>query len=528
MKNLIIIIFLFLIIDLKGQAPFIIWQRSLGGYNDDYGSSIIKTMDGNLAVIGSAFSNTQSPDILVQHASGLNSPDFWFLKFANDGTVLFNTCYGGGFDEIGSSIVQTNNGRFLLLDSADSNDQFVTGVHGAWSIAGLYDYWLIKLDSLNNVEWQHCYGTTEVDHGFIIKPSMDNGFILTGEIEGYDGDVTNFQGNIDIWVVKIDSLGNIQWQKPLGGYSFEQATCLLPTEDRGFLVGGTRGVMSGNITCSDAQKELWIVKLDSLGNIEWDKCFGGSGSDQIKCLLPSSNNGFYAAGSSSSNDGDITSPIAMTDGWIFKADSLGDIIWDKSFGGTDWDEFSSMAFTSDHAIVCSGGTKSPEFNFHGGNSDAYVVKMDTLGNLIWQSCYGGSNDDYSNSIVEASDSSLFFIGYSTSNDGDLNLNRGGEDMWVVKLASPTQSINENLEKPISNLSVCISADRIKIDFYSVGEKNMSFRIFDLLGREIKKIEFITHHGENHFEPSFNFGNGIYIIRAEFANSAVCKKIVISR
>lgn len=509
------------------QAPYIVWQRALGGVLNDDGQSVIRTTDNNIAIIGSAESNVNSPDIHNQHAVVSGTPDMWFIKFANDGTIIFNSCFGGGYDENGYSLTETRNGSIVLCGYADSNDQFVTGVHGVLSPdpAGLNDYWVVKLDSVFNVEWQRCYGSTESDEGHLIKSTRDGGFILSGKIEGFDGDVTNFHGSYDLWVVKTDSLGNIQWQTALGGTLYDYPGSLIATADGGFIIGGNKGSTNGNITCTDAQKEIWIIKLDSVGNILWDKCYGGSGVDWVNSLLPAANNGFYAACISNSTDGDITNAQGMYDGWVFKADSLGNIIWEKSFGGTDWDGFSSMTFTSDHSIVCSGGSRSPQFNYHGGDADAYVVKIDTSGNLQWQSCYGGSNDDYSNSIVEASDSSLFFVGYSTSNDGDLILNRGGQDMWVVKLESPTAMSNYSIKNPLNNLTAFISDNALKINFTSRKSGKCTISLFDITGKSVKSFNTSFQQGKNEIKDYFNVVHGIYILKFISEEGIVSKKLV---
>lgn len=507
-KVLLIVIIMIVASNAFAQAPFIQWQRALGGPNPDFGQSIIKTIDNNIALIGTTGSSVSWPDIHNQHQLFAGATDIWFVKFDNTGSINFNSCFGGGYDEYGYGITETSSGRIALFGTANSDDQYVTGVHGGI----LDDYWLVQLDSVFNVQWEHCYGNIYFDRGYALKSTNDNGFILLGQADGDGGDITNAQGSYDAWAVKTDSAGNIQWQIPLGGNYDENGNCIMLTEDGGYLMGCIRSSVNGNISCTDAQKEIWVVKLDSTGVIQWDHCYGGSGYDGISAFLPASNGSYYAAGYSSSIDGDISHPNGMLDGWLFKADSVGNIIWEKSFGGSDWDAFTSMTYTSDHAIVCSGGSRSPEFNFHGGNMDAYVVKIDTSGNLIWQSCYGGSGDDYSNSIVEASDSSLFFVGYSTSDDGDLNHNYGDKDMWVVKLESPTSvglAANENM---VYNLSAYHSNGLLKINFISLRPENFAFKIYDLSGRELNTFNYRSQAGENHYEKSIELNHGIYLLQ----------------
>jgi len=524
-KSLTIFLLLFSINYSNSQVPYIVWQRAMGGNMDDAAYCIIKSLDNEIAIIGSTRSNVQSPDIPNQHATGLNSPDFWFLKLANDGSVLYSHCYGGGYDEDGYSITQTRNGKFLLFGDANSNDQDVQGLHGAGTQVGIRDFWLVQLDTMYNIEWQHCYGTTEEDNGLSIKPTRDDGFVLLGMIAGFDGDVTNFHGSFDLWAVKVDSVGNIQWQTALGGYMFDEPRSLMVTQDGGSLISGIRSTIGGNITCTDAQKEIWLVKLDSLGNIVWDRCYGGSGSEQIQSFLPTLNNGFYAAGLTSSVDGDVSFSHGMTDAWIFKAYSAGNIIWEKTFGGSDWDGFSSMTFAADNSIVLSGGSRSPEFNFQGGSSDVYVVKIDTAGNLIWENCYGGSGDDWSNSITEASDSSLFLVGYSTSNDGDLTLNRGLKDMWIVKLSSPTQTGINTVQNSVINLFAHLSEGLLSINFFANKVEDVKINLYDVSGRRVKTINHKTQIGENHLETFCNTIQGVYILQIEFKNGLLSKKLV---
>src|SRR5207247_1541524 len=151
--------------------------------------------------------------------------------------------------------------------------------------------------------------------------------------------------------------------------------------------------------------DAWIVKLDVSGNLLWEKSLGGSGDDYAYSIQQTNDDGFIVAGSSPSNDGDVSGNHGHTDFWIVKLDEDGNLLWQKSFGGSDYDQAKSIQQTVDGGYVVAGYSYSTDGDVsinHGAN-DYWIVKLDTIGNLVWQKSLGGSNYDQGNSIQQCAD-----------------------------------------------------------------------------------------------------------------------------
>ena len=341
------------------------------------------------------------------------------------------SCYGGSLTDAGNCIQQTNDQGFIIAGYSRSNDGDVSGNNGQ------IDMWVVKIDNLGNIEWQKCLGGSEYDYATSIQQTIDGGYIVAGYSKSNDGDVTGNHGNQDFWVVKIDNLGNIEWQKCLGGSSGEVANSIQETTDQGFIVAGSTSSNDGDVTGNHGSSDSWVVKLDNLGNIEWQKCLGGSGNDVARSIDETTDGGYIIAGATISNDGDVSGNHGSMDYWVVKIDSQGNIEWQKCLGGSQFDNAKSIQQTIDGGYIVAGYSESNDGDVSGnhGGIDMWVVKLDNFGNIEWQECLGGSVEDIANSIQETIDGGFIVAGESSSNDGNVSGNHGNEDSWVVKLDS---------------------------------------------------------------------------------------------
>lgn len=193
-----------------------------------------------------------------------------------------------------------------------------------------------------------------------------------------------------------------------------------------------------------------MVKLNATGNVEWQKTLGGSDYfDLAHSIQQTSDGGYIVAGESSSNDGDVTGNHGLRDFWIIKLNTTGDIEWQKCFGGSNDDEARSIQQTTDGGYIVAGNSLSDDGDVtenHGGR-DFWVVKLDSTGNIEWQKSYGGSNDDGAHFIRQTEDGGYIIAGNSESNDGDVTGNHGEGDFWIVKLVGDGTPIGDMIEKP---------------------------------------------------------------------------------
>jgi hypothetical protein len=359
--------------------------------------------------------------------------DYWIVKLDSLGALLWQKSFGGTDHEEAYSVSQTADGGYVVAGYTNSNDADVTGNHGAW------DYWVVKLDNMGTLQWQKSLGGTGFDRAWSIKQTADGGYVVAGTSESIDGDVTGNHGISDYWVVKLDGLGIIQWQKSLGGTGNDEAHSIKQTTDGGYIIAGASSSNDGDVTGNHGFGDFWVVKLDNMGIVQWQKSLGGTLYDNGWSINQTLDMGYIVAGWSASNDGDVTGHhgSAYDDYWIVKLDNLGAVQWQKSLGGTNEDYTNSMQQTIDGGYIIAGASSSNDGDVTGshGGYDYWVVKLDGFGTLQWEKSLGGTNDEREYSIWQTNDGGCITAGRSLSNDGDVTGNHGNNDYWVVKLAS---------------------------------------------------------------------------------------------
>jgi len=345
------------------------------------------------------------------------------FSYAQAPDIEWQKCLGGTVWDFAYSIQQTGDGGFIVAGYTESNDGDVSGNHGG------YDSWVVKLNSSGNIEWQKCLGGTDYDFAIFIQQTSDGGFIVAGETNSNDGDVSGNHGSSDFWVVKLNNSGNILWQKCLGGTDEDKARSVQQTSDGGFIVAGNTHSNDGDVLGNHGYFDFWVVKLNISGNIEWQKCLGGTENDYAESIQQTIDGGFIVAGKTFSNDGDVSgNHSSFGDYWVVKLSGSGDIEWQKCLGGTDGDGAHSIQQTSDGEFIVAGYTHSNDGDVSGihgwGYHDFWIVKLSSLGNIQWQKCLGGKCWDEAYSIQQTNDGEFIVAGVTASNDGDVSGNHG--------------------------------------------------------------------------------------------------------
>ena len=353
------------------QPPSVSWQKSLGGTGGDNANTSQQTTDGGYIVAGVSASN--NGDVTGNHGG----QDVWVVKTDGIGNIQWQKSLGGTANEIAASIQQTSDGGYIFSATTESNDGDVSGNHGA------RDFWVVKLNTTGNIQWQKCLGGSQNDRSSCIQQTSDGGFIVSGTVQSTDGDVTGNHGFYDYWIVKLDAAGNMQWQKTLGGSGDDNSLSIRQTTDAGYITTGYSISTNGDVTGNHGDWDVWLVKLNGTGNIQWQKCLGGINAEAGYSVQQTADGGYIIAGFSTSNNGDVTGNHGAQDYWIIKTDSNGNIQWQKSLGGSF-------------------------------NDGATSIKQTTDGNYV-------------------------IAGYTASTDGDITGNHGAQDFWIVKLATCTQA-----------------------------------------------------------------------------------------
>jgi hypothetical protein len=285
------------------------------------------------------------------------------------------------------------------------------------------------------IEWQQNFGGSNSETLNHATSTPDGGYIIAGQTFSSDGDISQNNGISDAWVVKIDALGVLEWQKNLGGTKAEAAEWVTPLPD-GYIVTGSTSSSDGDVTFNNGSSDIWVVKLDLTGAIVWQKSFGGTTFDFGQSVLKASNGGFIVGGTTSSADGDISNPLGLNDYWVAKLSETGEVVWGQNFGGTKSENLCCMANAADGGYVLSGFTASTDgqiTNYYGGGLDIWVVKISAEGDLQWQRTLGGSGEEQANAIQATADGGYIVVGQTNSQDSLITDFYGGDDMWIVKL-----------------------------------------------------------------------------------------------
>ncbi|HUM45380.1 MAG TPA: T9SS type A sorting domain-containing protein [Chitinophagales bacterium] len=298
--------------------------------------------------------------------------------------------------------------------------------------------------NLPTKEWDKSFGSERHDEMFAIIQTNDGGYLLAGDSDSpAGGDKSqDSQGLTDFWVVKTNASGNKLWDRRFGGNNREELFGVLQTADNGYLLGGgTLSVISGDQTqTSRGDRDYWIVKIDANGVKLWDKRFGGPGDDELRSMAKTSDGGFILGGESSSDTGGEKTEDnhGVYDVWIVKVNANGNLQWEASYGGTDDDRLNAIQQTADGGYIIGAWTISPvsfDVTQAGkGSTDMWLVKTDASGVKMWDSRFGGSDNEYLYALDQTSDGGFILGGYTRSEaNGDVTIpGKGGYDFWMVK------------------------------------------------------------------------------------------------
>lgn len=348
--------------------------------------------------------------------------------------IEWQKIFGGSNSDFGNHIIQTNDGGYILAGSTESDD------FGIPFNKGRSDIILIKIDKFGETQWLKIFGGSHNDGVTKILQTSDMGYILTGYSQSNDGDILNHLGNMDVWILKLNAAGDIDWSRTYGGSNSEIANSILETSDFGYIVSGSTESDNGDITNNNGKTDAWVFKLDPIGNIEWQSTFGGSLNDNFSSLIETSDGAYIAVGNTESNDFDLTANKGMNDIWVVKIAPPGLILWEKTFGGSRNDFGKSIIESRDGMYYIAGTVESADgdISANKGNQDIWLFKIDPTGNIIfWEKNFGGTQNDMAAHMILTEDEYLVVAASTGSNDGDITENKGiiqgVLDYWVLKV-----------------------------------------------------------------------------------------------
>lgn len=425
------------------QVADIEWQNTIGGDLDDFIADVVETIDGGYIVGGYSNSNLSGDKTEVKHQN-----DYWVIKLDNVGNIQWQNTIGGNKDDYLKCIKQTPDGGYILAGNSNSDISY----DKSEACIGLSDYWIVKLNGAGNIEWQNTIGGSASDDLFALCLTSDGGYMIGGSSRSdISGDKTeNRYGVDDYWIVKLNSSGNIQWQNTIGGDQSDVLKSLKQTSDGGFILGGnSASSISGDKTESHiglgtATSDYWIVKINISGVIEWQNTIGGTSIESLYDIEQTTDGGYIIAGSSYSDISDDKSENCFLsdlgyhfeDYWVVKVDNLGVIEWENTIGGKGGDRLVSVEETSDGNFILGGGGNSL---ISGDVTEAmlglWIVKINNEGNIIWQNAIGTSSGAGGGEIHQTSDDGYIIAGGAAGPiSGDkTEPGLGAQDYWIIKL-----------------------------------------------------------------------------------------------
>ncbi|MCW4043139.1 MAG: hypothetical protein NWE90_05390 [Candidatus Bathyarchaeota archaeon] len=430
---------------------------------------------------------------------GAGDRDFWILKLTSSGDIEWQRTYGGRSRDSAWSIQKTSDGGYIVAGDTESFG------------AGDADIWILKLDSSGDIEWQRTYGGTDWDGWPYIQEASDGGYIVAGCTESFGA------GDGDIWVLKLNSSGDIEWQRTYGG-SLEDNYCHIQlTSDGGYIVAGcTESFGAGD-------RDFWILKLDSSGDIEWQRTYGGTFYEWATDIKLTSDGGYIVSGA--------TLEFGRYGNFlILKLDSSGDIEWQRAYGGGFMDYPWSIKQTSDGGYIVAGYTES--FDQQNRWLDISVLKLTSSGDIEWEETYGGGADDLAWSIQQTSDGGYIVAGstYPLSGDGGDVFGAGGEDLLVLKIdpngdipdcalsGSPTNSVNETSYFP-SDTSVTPMNTNVIPQNTNIQPQESDAIIYNLCPGPHTLTLSVTTGGTTNPEPgTYTYDGGTYVTIEAIPNS----------
>jgi hypothetical protein len=540
MRKTLVTLLIFLCTTLPAFAQHSLWSRTYGGSDDEVGLSVQQTADGGYIEAGwtSSFGASGWPVYLV--------------KTNSIGDTLWSRTYGGDSWDVGVSAQQTADGGYIVAG--------VTYSFGA-DEGNIY---LMRTDSAGETLWTRLYGGTEYEWGGSVQQTLDGGYIVTGETESFGA------GGTDVYLIKTDSLGDTLWTRTYGGADQDCGYSVQQTTDGGYVVAGVTasfGAGSGDV---------YLVKTNSFGDTLWTRTYGGSEPDEGYHVEHTTDGGYVVVGWTGSFG------AGNDDAYLIKTDSTGDTLWTRTYGGISYDYAHSVEQTPDNVYIVGGYTSCTDIL----TADAYVIKTDSTGEILWSRTYGGNDWDECRCIRQTTDGGFVAAGWTMSfgaGEIDLTLTRLdslGNTCIGEFVSSTAQSVSSTVASPATIVTspltmvvvaspivasvatevttVCVTnvkdetQDRekplefalsqnypnpfnqtTKIKFTVAKSGFVSLNIYDLLGREVRAL--VSKHLSSGYKSVLWDGNdnsdnrvasGVYFCQMKMGDFSETKKLVL--
>ena len=525
------------------------WQQCYGSMKDDEAYSLLKHGEGYyvLGYVEKGYSGMVECEF-----SG--SRHTWLLEIGEEGELIRQRCLDFG-------------GNKLFGDGEEEQYLYIVGKDGV-GLSDNNNISIMKVNEEGETVWRRVFGTEE--HSFWDAPrferTFDGGFVCSVSICFSGGDISQYYGFWDVWVVKLDNLGNIEWETTIGTEGEEMGGRVIPLPDGTYCAVGyarNQGENGSVPSCNMSHNYVdgLVVRLSAEGDITDSRCYGGSLHDSFTTAIPL-DDGWLFGGSTQSEDGDLggagfhygLSPngYLTSDIWLMRTDAEGNILWSRCYGGTQYEFVGRIFQNEDGGFTVFGRTDSHDgdaqsaldlyYPYYNDYRKIWVFRIDADGNLLWERVMGSatSSDEYLNDVIKLNDreyviAGLVYCGYPQS--GDVNCSNGvffngqdsGENYWVLHITDVFDYDNVE-EKQMSNVRVYPNpaATWIAIDYtLPMDYGKATVEIANTLGVKVLQKQLNGHEGQSVLDLR-GLANGVYTLTVMCGEYVLAEKLVISR
>jgi hypothetical protein len=307
----------------------------------------------------------------------------------------FERTYGGSDWEKGASVQQTTDGGYIVAGYTDSFG------------SGFYDVYLIKTDPSGETLWTRTYGGNNSDYGASVQQTTDGGYIVTGYTASFGAGLDDVY---NVYLIKTDPSGDTLWTRTYGGSVIDRGSSVQQTTDGGYIVVGDTDSFGAGFY------DVYLIKTDSSGDTLWTRTYGGNSSDYGYSVQQTTDGGYIVAGKTRS-----FGPVVY-DVYLFKTDSAGNTLWERTYGGSDYESGNSVQQTMDGGYIVAGRTES----VGAGYADVYLIRTNASGDTLWTRTYGGSDWDVGESVQLTKDGGYVITGRTES------FGAGYADVYLIK------------------------------------------------------------------------------------------------
>lgn len=418
----------------------LVWSKTFGGTNEDKTTGVVATSDGGFIVVGHSKSSDGDVNKLY------DSDDIWVTKYDSNGAIVWSKTIGGSEGDFAMNIIKTGDSNYVIAGYSGSSD------HDLPRNIGMHDFFIIKMNENGTIIWSKVYGFGSHDHAHKIIQTRDGGYFIAGfaDYAGLDGNPgDNGEGHQmdrnsnsvqhgvgEFFGIKLDAQGEFQWYRYYGGTQNDRVNDIVEANDGGIIMVGYSESSDFDVEGAKGSYDYWVIKIDQNGHLHWKKNYGGSDIDQAYGIVKTEYNSYLIVGQSNSVDGDISSPKGNTDLWVIHINDHGHLIWDKSFGGSQFDTGYAIKKIPNNQFMVVGHSRSSENNLENkGQNDVFALTFDIHPNtgVIWQKTLGGSSFDLGYDFAQTLDGSIVIVGDTQSVDGNFNKNKGLNDRFIMKI-----------------------------------------------------------------------------------------------